>query len=411
MHRIATKPGDLDSEKKLESVRQTPADILFISTADTELSGLAQVWGKRFRKKAGLKLRLMQANPLQHPAAAEHYADNVLCKAKLAIFRLHGGYSYFPHMLDEILHIKSHGAKTRILVLPGTDEWDPELMNFNDYAEPLVRKMFSYFHEGGIDNMELAAEAVELLLENKTGGFPEALKIPTFGWLKNKSEKRNQKSKIGRVWITFYRALEQTGDMAVVEALTDALNKQGLEVSGFYAYSLREIKAQEELLRKAEMEPPDAIMTMQSFSIGTEPSGGGMDEGSKTRLSFLERLNCPVIQVPTSIENREAWLQNPRGFSASNAAMSVVLPETDGRLFSTVVGFKQEQEAATELEFRSKRLAPDVKQIEHVAELTANWVRLRRTANAENEWQLFWQIIQTKTAVLETELDLIHRPA
>jgi len=383
MHRIATKPGDLDSEKKLESVSQTPADILFISTADTELSGLAQVWGKRFRKKARLTLRLIQANPLQHPAAAEHYADNVLCKAKLAIFRLHGGYSYFPHMLDEILHIKSHGAKTRILVLPGTDEWDPELMNFNDYAEPLVRQMFSYFHEGGIDNMELAAEAVELLLENKTGGFPEALKIPTFGWLKNKSGKRNQKSKIGRVWITFYRALEQTGDMAVVEALTEALNKQGLEVSGFYAYSLREIKAQEELLRKAEMEPPDAIMTMQSFSIGTGPSVGGMDEVSKTRLSFLERLNCPVIQVPTSTENREAWLQNPRGLSASNAAMSVVLPETDGRLFSTVVGFKQEQEAAPELEFRSKRLAPDVKQIEHVAELTANWVRLRRTANAE----------------------------
>jgi len=114
MHRIATKPGDLDSEKKLESVLQTPADILFISTADTELSGLAQVWGKRFRKKAEQTLSLMQAIPLQHPDAAEHYADHVLCEAKLAIFRLHGGYGYFPHLLDEIIHIKSHGAKTRI---------------------------------------------------------------------------------------------------------------------------------------------------------------------------------------------------------------------------------------------------------------------------------------------------------
>jgi hypothetical protein len=43
MHRIATKPGDFDLERKIESVKQTPADILFISTADTELSGLAQV--------------------------------------------------------------------------------------------------------------------------------------------------------------------------------------------------------------------------------------------------------------------------------------------------------------------------------------------------------------------------------
>ena len=92
MHRIATKPGDLDSERKLEGVCQTPADILFISTADTELSGLAQVWGKRFGKKTEQTLSLMQAIPLQHPDAAEHYADHVLSEAKLAIFRLHGGY-------------------------------------------------------------------------------------------------------------------------------------------------------------------------------------------------------------------------------------------------------------------------------------------------------------------------------
>ena len=314
MHRIATKPGDLDSEKKLEPVQQTPADILFISTADTELSGLVQAWGKRY-DESPLTLRLMHATPLQHPDAAEHYADHVLCKAKLAIFRLHGGYGYFPHLLDEILHIKSHGAKTRIIVLPGTDEWDPELMKFNDYAEPVVRIIFAYFREGGIDNMERAAEAVELLLENQTEGFPEALKIPTFGWLaKESAEKNNLDSKtakytklitsrtsrqekgIGRVWITFYRALQQTGDMAVIEALTEALNKHGLEVLGFYAYSLREPEAQKELLRKAENEPPDAILTMQSFSIGTGPSRGSICEQSEARISFLERLNCPVIQ-------------------------------------------------------------------------------------------------------------------
>ena len=402
MHRIATKPGDLDSERKLEGVCQTPADILFISTADTELSGLAQVWGKRFGKKAEQTLSLMQAIPLQHPDAAEHYADHVLSEAKLAIFRLHGGYGYFPHLLDEIIHIKSHGAKTRILVLPGTDEWDPELMKFNDYAEPVVHKIFAYFREGGIDNMERAAEAVELLLENKTEGFPEALKIPTFGWLAKKSVEKNnsaaksekdrkliisptscQDKEIGRVWITFYRALQQTGDMAVVEALTEALIKQGLEVSGFYAYSLREPEAQQEMLQKAEEEPPDAILTMQSFSIGTGPCGGNIDERGETRISFLERLNCPVIQVPTSTEDREEWLKNPRGLSATNAAMSVVLPETDGRLFSTVVGFKSEETYDPDLQFRSKRLAPDSNQIAHVAELTANWVRLRRTANTE----------------------------
>ena len=90
----------------------------------------------------------MQANRLQHPNAAEHYADNVLCKSKLAIFRLHGGYGYFSHLLEEIKHIKSHGAKTRILVLPGTDEWDQELLQFCDYSESIVQQFFAYFREG-----------------------------------------------------------------------------------------------------------------------------------------------------------------------------------------------------------------------------------------------------------------------
>ena len=179
MHRIATKPGDLDLEHKLLEVNQTPAEILFISTADTELSGIAKVWGPRFKGK----LRLMQANLLIHPKSAEYYADHVLCKAKLAIFRLHGGYGYFPHLLDEIKHIKSHGAKTLMLVLPGTDDWDQELLTFNDFSESVVLQVFAYFREGGIENFNKAADAIELLLENRTENLPQSIQVPTYGWL------------------------------------------------------------------------------------------------------------------------------------------------------------------------------------------------------------------------------------
>jgi len=387
MHRIATKPGDLDFERELKAVSQTPADILLVSTADTELSSIAQVWGPRFKGK----LRLMQANRLQHPNSAEHYADNVLCKSKLAIFRLHGGYGYFSHLLEEIKHIKSHGTKTKILVLPGTDEWDQELLQFCDFSESIVRQVFAYFREGGIENLQQAADAVELLLENKTKILPQSIQVPTFGWLdydisknQNLSKLDINKSKDGRnvkkshlksgiVWLTFYRALQQTADIQVVEALIKELQNHGLKVLAFFAYSLRELQAQEELIQKKEKEPPDAILTMQSFSIGR------MDE----RVSFLETLNCPVIQVATSTEDFDAWLNNPRGLSPSNVAMSVALPETDGRIFSTVVGFKQEQSFDSDLQFRTKYLVPEKIQISHVAELTANWVRLRKIKNSK----------------------------
>ncbi len=177
----------------------------------------------------------------------------------------------------------------------------------------------------------------------------------------------------GRVWITFYRAWHQTGDLAVVDALAAALRAHGLEVSAFYAYSLREPEAQEALLQRAEQEPPDVVLTLQSFSIGR------LDE----RVSFLETLGCPVLQVIASTENREAWEQNPRGLTPSNVAMSVALPETDGRVLTTVVGFKEVQEAHTELEFQAKAVVPDAPQVTYVAALAANWVRLRRQANAE----------------------------
>ncbi len=97
MHRIATEAGKLDLERKLESIRQSPAEIVFVSSADTELAALARIWGPKF----GTRLRLMNASSLQHPDAAEHYADHVLVHAKIAIFRLHGGKAYFPKLLDE----------------------------------------------------------------------------------------------------------------------------------------------------------------------------------------------------------------------------------------------------------------------------------------------------------------------
>ena len=188
MHRIATEAGKLDLERKLESIRQSPAEIVFVSSADTELAALARIWGPKF----GTRLRLMNASSLQHPDAAEHYADHVLVHAKIAIFRLHGGKAYFPKLLDELLHIKSHGASVRTLVLAGTDEWDPELATYNDFSEPISRNIFDYFREGGLSNYEHAAKAMEGLLENRSGPFPDAERNPTFGWYHPLDQQKQQ---------------------------------------------------------------------------------------------------------------------------------------------------------------------------------------------------------------------------
>ena len=75
MHRVATLSGELDHERKFEAISQAPSEILFISTADTELAGLVKIWSKRFGKKLGL----FQSGHLLHPKVAENYVERMYC--------------------------------------------------------------------------------------------------------------------------------------------------------------------------------------------------------------------------------------------------------------------------------------------------------------------------------------------
>ena len=61
----------------------------------------------------------------------------------------------------------------------------------------------------------------------------------------------------------------------------------------------------------------------------------------------------------------------------------MALPETDGRVLSTVVGFKEFSKIHRELEFQAKAMVPDREQIRHVAKLSKNWAELRKTPNSE----------------------------
>ena len=63
--------------------------------------------------------------------------------------------------------------------------------------------------------------------------------------------------------------------------------------------------------------------------------------------------------------------------------MNAALPEIDGRVFATVVGFKEQDFFIPEVEYRAKRLVPDLEQIQYVASLAWNWARLRTAPNRD----------------------------
>jgi len=366
MHWTAAQPGCLDTERELILVEQTPGEIVFLSAADSDLAAIAGAWRERF----GARLRVAHAAPLRQPVAADHYVENVIRHARLVIARLLGGAAYFPHLIQALSDLKDQASRPRLLLLSGTDSQEEELTALSDFTPAVCARAFEYFKHGGAENLMRAGEGIERLLRGEED-LPEAVPVPAFGIYRQSARRGAQ-----HAWICFYRAWHQTSDTAVVDALCVALEQRGFSVACFYAFSLREPDAQRELLKLACEDAPDVILTMQSFAICLN---------SDERLSFFEQLGCPVLQVSVGSSPRETWLKNPAGISPAEVAMNVALPEIDGRVFAGVAGFKESDQPIAESEFTAKRLQPDDAQVAFVAELAANWARLRRVANADKK--------------------------
>lgn len=367
MHWTAAEPGSLDTERELILIDQTPGEIVFLSAADTDLACVASMWTKRF----GDRLRVAHAFPLRQPVAADHYVDTVIRHAKLVIVRLLGGKGYFAHLIQGLTDLKEEAERPRILFLSGTGVDDEELSALSDFSRAICSTVSNFFQNGGAENMDRAGECLELLLQGNLDGLPEAISVPEFGLYKTIHHTGGPVA-----WVCFYRALHLTGDLAVVDALADALASKGFHVCCFYSLTLRNPAVQEELLRLAHDSPPDVILTTQSFSIC-------LNDGD--RVSFLEEIGCPVLQVPVGLAGREAWLANTGGLPPAEIAMNVALPEIDGRLLGTVAGFKEQDKRVQELQFDLKRLSPDESQIAFLADWAQRWARLRERPNAEKK--------------------------
>lgn len=368
MHRVATESGHLDHEHPQHEIEQTPAEVVFLSAADTDLAAVAQTW----LPLLGERLRLLHAAPLQHPETAQKYVRQVVASARIVVMRLLGGDGYFPHLLDELRHLRSHGAQTRCLLIPSTDQWDAGVLPDNDFAEEVVRQCFEYFREGGLFNVEQVGRIALRELGDAQQSPAELQPMPRFGWYGDSVSNAPQADNV--VWICFYRAWYQTGDVAVVDSLREALTRRGLQVRCCYAYSLRDPDAQAQLLQAAKLEPPQVVLTTQSFSVCLQEA---------SQRSFLEKLDCPVLQIPVSLRDEHTWEHNPRGLSPSEVAMNVALPEMDGRVLGTLVGFKEDAQRLSNAQWTLKRLQPALPQIEFVAELVGNWRNLRRKTNGE----------------------------
>ncbi|MDE5086158.1 MAG: cobaltochelatase subunit CobN [Trichodesmium sp. St16_bin2-tuft] len=379
MHRIAAIPGGWNPQAEgVIFIKQTPAPIVFLTAADTDIQTLAAAVNKLPFDFP--KLRVANLLHLQQQLTIDTYADDILSKAKVIILRLLGGRSYWSYGLEVLLEVIEKEG-TKLIVIPGDDRPDPDLISYSNVSIYLVNQFWQYLIEGGVDNFVNGLKLVTNICLEKNYDFISPISVPRVGIYPRKKEEQNTKAKVG---ILFYRAHYLSGNIAPIDALCKALIEKNLEPVPVFVSSPRDIEVQREVLKYFQPENGEAIQLLLNTTSFAVSIVNNLDFSSEkyTNHHLLRQgknLDVPVLQVIFSGGNFEQWESQLKGLSPRDVAMNIALPEVDGNIISRPVSFKAIQTLNSAIETDVISYFPVEDRIEFVSELAANWIKLRKT--------------------------------
>ena len=404
MHRIAATPGGWNPQAEgVIFIEQTSAPIVFLTAADTDIQTLAASISQL--PDGFPALRVVNLLQLQQQLTIDTYAEEVLASAQIIILRLLGGRSYWSYGLEVVRETVQQTGAT-LIVLPGDDRLDPDLMSHSTVTLAAVNQLWRYLTEGGVENFVNALKFVAdvCLGQNYNPLPPQPVpRVGIYPWRVGERGGRGEGEKgrggegergrrgegeiekelslviplssIPKVGLLFYRAHYLAGNTAPIDALCEALAERQLEPVPIFVSSLRDDEVQAELL--SYFQPKDAegiglLLNTTSFSLAKLDT-------ETPQLQLWTCLDVAVLQVILSGGTVEQWDSQFQGLTPRDTAMNVALPEVDGRIISRAVSFKSVQTWNPLLETDVVVYEPVRDRINFVADLAANWVRLRQT--------------------------------
>ncbi|MBB4004142.1 cobaltochelatase subunit CobN [Aurantimonas endophytica] len=162
MHLLLAQQGTIDDGGEAIDLGQSPADIVVLSAADTEIAGLA--FAARRLGAAAPSLRLANLLRLKHPMSVDVYVERTLRHAKLVVVRLLGGAAYWPYGLDALL-ANAQASGGQLVVLPGDDKPDPGLDRYSTVSPEIRDRLWAYLVEGGAANADNFLLSLRWLLD------------------------------------------------------------------------------------------------------------------------------------------------------------------------------------------------------------------------------------------------------
>ncbi|MSO91981.1 MAG: cobaltochelatase subunit CobN [Rhodospirillales bacterium] len=375
MHLLVAQPGTIEADDAAVDLGQSAGEIVFLSSADSELALLAQA--RASLPPSGFpSLRLANLLRLGHPMSVDVYTESVIGKARLVVVRLLGGRGYWAYGVDQVADV-CRKQSIPVAFLPGDDVPDAELAALSTVTKEAHHRLWRYAVEGGMGNaVGLLGFAAHLI------GYPARWQEPrplVHAGLYWPSLEQPDLQAIRARWtadapvaaLVFYRAFVQSANTGAIDALIQSLLERGLNPLPVFVGSLKDPLAGALIERVFSQAPPSVVLNTTGFAAsvpGIERTPGPFDPA-----------DCPVLQVVLASGGEDDWRSGTRGLSARDIAMNVALPEVDGRIVSRAISFKRsaERDALTEGDIVVHEPVPD--RIRFVTDLALNWARLKGT--------------------------------
>ncbi|MEO0914264.1 MAG: cobaltochelatase subunit CobN, partial [Pseudomonadota bacterium] len=231
MHLLAATPGAISDGSEPVDPGQSPADVVFISAADTELAALSAA--REALGEEAPTLRLAQLGWLAHPFSVDLYLDKTALKSRLVIVRILGGGAYWSYGLEQFA-IRLAAAGVRFVALPGDDKMDEALLGHSTVSRADWEALWAYCVEGGPENAaNLLRYARAMLADAARPAAAAPLLRAGYYW---PGAERADRDVLRAAWMpgapvaafVFYRALVQGAGLNPVNRMVKALLAEGL---------------------------------------------------------------------------------------------------------------------------------------------------------------------------------------
>ncbi|MCG8367338.1 MAG: cobaltochelatase subunit CobN, partial [Pseudanabaenales cyanobacterium] len=314
MHRLAATPGGWNPDTEgVIFIEQTPAPLVFLTAADTDIQSLAKVLSQL--PPDFPQLRVTNLLQLQQALTIDTYAEEVLTQAQVIVVRLLGGRAYWSYGLEVVKEtVERTGAS--LITLPGDDRPDPDLMSHSTVSLNIANQLWRYLTEGGLENIKHGLEWVSDRCLGSQFKPPPPQTVPRVGPY---SREKVVGKKLPKVGVLFYRAHYLAGNTAPIDALCAALTEKGLTPAPIFVASLQDPEVQAELLAYLQPQDGDAIevlLNTTSFSVAKL-------DAATPNLSLWQTLDVPILQVIFSGGTEEQWRTHPQGLAPRDIAMNI----------------------------------------------------------------------------------------